>query len=137
MDSFTCVFHQLVTYTGYSNSIFSSGHPKHHTKVDTYALLNYTNRIKRNTEEHIHRAVSVPALPPSSLEGCGIIDISYFVEVFILVKLLRPLAARFCIVYIYIFFCVCFFLCVPQLYLWGSPLLGEIFAYVTVFKSNH
>ena len=22
---------------------------------------------------------------------------------------------------------------VPQLYLWGSPLLGEIFAYVTVF----
>ena len=23
--------------------------------------------------------------------------------------------------------------CVPQLYLWGSPLLGEIFAYVTVF----
>ena len=26
-----------------------------------------------------------------------------------------------------------FFLCVPQLYLWGSPLLGEIFAYVTVF----
>ena len=25
----------------------------------------------------------------------------------------------------------CFF--VPQLYLWGSPLLGEIFVYVTVF----
>ena len=23
---------------------------------------------------------------------------------------------------------------VPQLYLWGSPLLGEIFAYVTVFN---
>ena len=23
--------------------------------------------------------------------------------------------------------------CVPQLYLWGSPLLGEIFAHVTVF----
>ena len=37
-------------------------------------------------------------------------------------------------------FLVCFvvvvlllFFCVPQLYLWGSPLLGEIFAYVTVF----
>ena len=29
-------------------------------------------------------------------------------------------------------FC-CFFFCVPQLYLWGSPLLGEIFTYVTVF----
>ena len=26
-----------------------------------------------------------------------------------------------------------FFFCVPQLYLWGSPFLGEIFAYVTVF----
>ena len=25
------------------------------------------------------------------------------------------------------------FFCVPQLYLWGSPLLGEIFAYVTGF----
>ena len=30
-----------------------------------------------------------------------------------------------------------FFFCVLQLYRWGSPLLGEIFAYVTVFKSNH
>ena len=35
-----------------------------------------------------------------------------------------------------------FFFCVPQLYLWDSPLLGEIFAYVTVFfcfffKSKH
>ena len=30
------------------------------------------------------------------------------------------------------FFCFVLF-CVPQLYLWGSPLLGEIFAYVTVF----
>ena len=26
-----------------------------------------------------------------------------------------------------------FFFFVPQLYLWGSPLLGEIFVYVTVF----
>ena len=26
-----------------------------------------------------------------------------------------------------------FFFCVPQLYLWGSPLWGEIFAYVNVF----
>ena len=31
------------------------------------------------------------------------------------------------------FFLLFFFFCVPQLYLWGSPLLGEIFAYVTVF----
>ena len=26
-----------------------------------------------------------------------------------------------------------FFFSVPQLYLWGSPLLGEIFAYATAF----
>ena len=25
-----------------------------------------------------------------------------------------------------------FFFCDPQLYLWGSPFLGEIFAYVTI-----
>ena len=31
------------------------------------------------------------------------------------------------------FFFFFFFFCVPQLYLWGSPLLGEIFAYETVF----
>ena len=31
------------------------------------------------------------------------------------------------------FFLVLFF-CVPQLYLWGSPLWGEIFAYGTVFN---
>ena len=33
----------------------------------------------------------------------------------------------------FFFLFVFFFFCVPQLYLWGSPLLGEIFAYVTVF----
>ena len=38
------------------------------------------------------------------------------------------------IIYIYIFFFFFFFFfCVPLLYLCGSPLLGEIFAYVTVF----
>ena len=38
----------------------------------------------------------------------------------------------FCFVCLFVFF-VLFFFCVPRLYLWGSPLLGEIFAYVTVF----
>ena len=40
----------------------------------------------------------------------------------------------FCLfVFVFVFvFVFCFFF-VPQLYLWGSPLLGEIFAYVTVF----
>ena len=30
-------------------------------------------------------------------------------------------------------FTILLFFCVPQLYLWASPFLGEIFAYVTVF----
>ena len=35
---------------------------------------------------------------------------------------------------IFLFFIFFYFVFgVPQLYLWGSPLLGEIFAYVTVF----
>ena len=33
------------------------------------------------------------------------------------------------------FFLFVFF--VPQLHLWGSPFLGEIFVYVTIFQSNH
>ena len=36
----------------------------------------------------------------------------------------------------FILFYFFFFFCVPQLYLWGSPLLGEIFGYVTVFFKN-
>ena len=36
-----------------------------------------------------------------------------------------------CLGFVFVLFL--FFFCVPQLYLWGSPLLGEIFAYVTVF----
>ena len=37
----------------------------------------------------------------------------------------------FLFVCLFVFFVL--FFCFPQLYLWGSPLLGEIFAYVTVF----
>ena len=29
----------------------------------------------------------------------------------------------------FVFVCLGGFFCVPQLYLWGSPLLGEIFAF--------
>ena len=37
----------------------------------------------------------------------------------------------FVCLFVCLFFVVVFF-CVPQLCLWGSPLFGEIFAYVTV-----
>ena len=35
--------------------------------------------------------------------------------------------------FLFFVFCFCFVFCVPQLYLWGSSLFGEIFAYVTFF----
>ena len=43
-------------------------------------------------------------------------------------KLIQRQNSRFFLLFFFFFF-----FCVPQLYLWGSPLLGEIFAYVTVF----
>ncbi|XP_048253517.1 arrestin domain-containing protein 17-like [Haliotis rufescens] len=70
---------QIVTYTGFSDSIFSSGNPKQHTKLDQFDLLSHPCRIKQNMEEHINRGGIIPALPPSGLEGCGIIDIQYIV----------------------------------------------------------
>ena len=41
----------------------------------------------------------------------------------------------FCLFAVVVLFLFLFF-CVPQLCLWGSPLLGEIFAYVTVFNQT-
>ena len=37
------------------------------------------------------------------------------------------------LLFFFFFFSFFFFFGIPQLNLWGSPLLGEIFAYVTVF----
>ena len=39
-----------------------------------------------------------------------------------------------CVICKQFFFFFFIFFCVPQLYLWASPFLGEIFAYVTVFN---
>ena len=39
----------------------------------------------------------------------------------------------FLLFFFFVFFLFFGFFCVPKLYFWGSPLLGEIFAYVTVF----
>ena len=53
----------------------------------------------------------------------------------VLSSLLLLQLLTFFVLFFVLFVCCCcfFFFCVPQLYLWGSPLLGEIFAYVTVF----
>ncbi|CAG5124903.1 unnamed protein product [Candidula unifasciata] len=70
---------QIVKYTGYSDSIFSSGHPKFHVKIDNYPLFTGHFFVKRHSEGHLSRSVCIPALPPSRLDGCGIIDVSYMV----------------------------------------------------------
>ncbi|CAL1532530.1 unnamed protein product [Lymnaea stagnalis] len=77
---------QIVKYTGYSDSIFSSGHPKFHVKTDNYPLFAGPFHAKKHSEAHISRSICIPALPPSRLEGCGIIDITYFVHMQPLVR---------------------------------------------------
>ncbi|KAH9503434.1 Arrestin domain-containing protein 17 [Bulinus truncatus] len=77
---------QVVKYTGYSDSIFSSGHPKFHVKTDNYPLFSGPYHIKKHSEGHLSRSVCIPALPPSRLDGCGIIEISYSVHMQPLVR---------------------------------------------------
>ncbi|XP_059147748.1 arrestin domain-containing protein 17-like [Physella acuta] len=72
---------QVVTYTGYSDSIFSHGLPKYHTKTNNFSLFTESFHVKRHSEGHISQSICIPALPPSRLDGCKVIDISYFVYV--------------------------------------------------------
>ncbi|KAL5022520.1 hypothetical protein ScPMuIL_001675 [Solemya velum] len=71
---------QVVTYTGFSNSLFSSGNPRYHVKVDKFHLFNGHCTIKKSQSQEIQRATLIPSLPPSRLDGCGIIEITYIVE---------------------------------------------------------
>ncbi|XP_061183522.1 arrestin domain-containing protein 3-like [Saccostrea echinata] len=69
---------QDVTYTGFSNSLFSSGNPKYKTKSETYTLyVNRTLAVGVGQHQVFTRAMPVPSLPPSYLKGCNIIDIQY------------------------------------------------------------
>ncbi|KAK6186165.1 hypothetical protein SNE40_008258 [Patella caerulea] len=68
---------QDVTYTGYSSSLFSSGNPKTHVKSDVFCLFSGTRNVNPNNSEDINQTATIPALPPSNLDGCGIIDIQY------------------------------------------------------------
>ncbi|XP_060556233.1 arrestin domain-containing protein 17-like [Ruditapes philippinarum] len=68
------------TYRESRGAFLSSGHPKNSPKTASFSLLHYNCNIKQRTSERINRATLVPSLPPSGLEGCGIIDIAYTVE---------------------------------------------------------
>ncbi|XP_053402728.1 arrestin domain-containing protein 17-like [Mercenaria mercenaria] len=71
---------QKTTYQGKSDAFLSSGHPKFHPKTASFSLLHLNCNIKQRSTETINRATLVPSLPPSGLEGCGIINIDYTVE---------------------------------------------------------
>lgn len=71
---------QVVNYTGYSDSLWSSGHPKYHEKKQSFNLFAGRTNIKGNSSVNINKATYVPSVPPTQLEGCNIIDIRYFVK---------------------------------------------------------
>ncbi|XP_059149719.1 arrestin domain-containing protein 3-like [Physella acuta] len=72
---------QTVRYTGFSDSLFSSGHPKYHDKINHWVLFQADDDIGAGKTFHLVSACSIPAVAPSLLEGCNIIDIMYEIHV--------------------------------------------------------
>ncbi|CAG5123270.1 unnamed protein product [Candidula unifasciata] len=68
---------QTVRYTGYSDSLFSSGNPKYHDKVSNWVLFQSEDGIGAGRSGYFNSYCIIPAVAPSLLEGCGIIDIMY------------------------------------------------------------
>ncbi|XP_076449352.1 arrestin domain-containing protein 17-like [Babylonia areolata] len=68
---------QTVRYTGYSDSVFSSGNPKFHDKVNAWVLYEIEDEIEANKTYSLHNYALIPAVAPSLLEGCGIISTMY------------------------------------------------------------
>ncbi|KAK3085924.1 hypothetical protein FSP39_010765 [Pinctada imbricata] len=87
---------QNVTYTGYSDSIFSSNKPHYHPKVDNFTLYHGKITCNKGTSFKVNQACFVPSLPPSDLPGCNIIDIKYTVKLIVpcgmsTCKLVKPI----------------------------------------------
>lgn len=68
---------QTVRYTGYSDSVFSSGHPKFHDKVNAWVLYEIEDEIEANKTFTLHNYALIPAVAPSLLEGCDIMSTMY------------------------------------------------------------
>ena len=68
-------------YTGYSDSVFSSGNPKFHDKVNAWVLYEIEDEIEANKTYTLHNYALIPAVAPSLLDGCGIISTMYQVTV--------------------------------------------------------
>ena len=78
---------QTVRYTGYSDSVFSSGNPKYHDKVNAWVLYEIEDEIEANKTYTLHNYALIPAVAPSLLEGCGIISTMYQVTVSVVLLL--------------------------------------------------
>ncbi|GFN79188.1 arrestin domain-containing protein 3-like [Plakobranchus ocellatus] len=72
---------QTVRYTGYSDSLFSSGNPKYHDKVNSWTLMQADDEIAPGKTATYSTHCVIPAVAPSLLEGCNIIDINYELHV--------------------------------------------------------
>uniref|UniRef100_A0A2C9L2Q6 Arrestin C-terminal-like domain-containing protein n=1 Tax=Biomphalaria glabrata TaxID=6526 RepID=A0A2C9L2Q6_BIOGL len=72
---------QTVRYTGYSDSLFSSGNPKYHDKVNNWVLFETDDEIRAGKACRYVNYCTIPAVAPSLLEGCNIIDIMYEIQV--------------------------------------------------------
>lgn len=71
------ILRQNVTYVGYSDRLFSSGKPHFHTKKASFKLSEDKIDVPVNQYKTYKGASTIPALPPSELHGCNIIDIQY------------------------------------------------------------
>ena len=61
--------------------MLSSGKPHFHTKKASFKLFNEKVEIPVNQYKSFKGAATIPAIPPTGLAGCNIIDIDYNVIV--------------------------------------------------------
>lgn len=85
-DSKLNISFQNATFAGESDRVFSSGKLHYYTKKAAFKLFNEKVNIPKNQSQTFKGAATVPALPPSMLEGCNIIELQYNVIVRFLIE---------------------------------------------------
>ncbi|VDI58084.1 Hypothetical predicted protein, partial [Mytilus galloprovincialis] len=77
------ILRQNATFAGYSDRMLSSGKPHFHTKKASFKLFNEKVEIPVNQYKSFKGAATIPAIPPTGLAGCNIIEIDYNVILFV------------------------------------------------------
>ncbi|XP_076110982.1 arrestin domain-containing protein 17-like [Mytilus galloprovincialis] len=77
------ILRQNATFAGFSDRMLSSGKPHFHTKKASFKLFNEKVEIPVNQYKSFKGAATIPAIPPTGLAGCNIIDIDYNVILFV------------------------------------------------------